>query len=153
MNVLKPSAPKHTDGVLRVYCPKRFSTVVKDTAAVEAERQDAATWLGGVYAGPIAYCHPPVDFDKPTLASVTELVNHPCDLILVGDMGDWSRNPILLWRFVYACVDNDVRLIVWRDGVDTANDDWEVPLHLAVLRSGILLNTERRRKEVAPPKS
>jgi hypothetical protein len=155
MTVLKPLVSQHADGVLRVFRPKRTSTVAR-AAAVEAQRQDDATWLGGVYAGPVAYCDyvPRVpERSKTILGPVTELVNGPCDLVLVGDLRDLTRNSIHLLKFARHCIDNGVRLIAWREGIDNANDEWETMLHIAALRSELMrCNNTRRRKGVASPK-
>ena len=74
------------------------------------------------------------------------IVNGACDLVLVGELRDLSRNPNQFFMWVDACVDNEVRLIARNDGIDTASDGWETALHTAVLRSGMHLETKRRRR-------
>jgi len=156
MILSKPLVPKHADSVLRVFCPKRPSTVRRNHAAVDADRTDVATWLGGVYAGPVAFCHYARRLrggsDKPISGPVTILVNGPCDLVLVGEMRELTRSSEMLWKFIHNCLDNGVRLIAWREGIDTASDNWELPLHVAMLRMDLFCRTKRLKKGVPSSK-
>jgi hypothetical protein len=149
MILSEPLAPKHADGVLRVYRPKRATISVPAAATVDAERRDEEAWLARVYAGPVAYIVQP-DADRSMSSLRTMIVNGACDLVLVGELRDLSRNPNQFFMWVDACVDNEVRLIARNDGIDTASDGWETARYVAVLR----LETERRRRRrVVAPKA
>jgi DNA invertase Pin-like site-specific DNA recombinase len=67
------------------------------------------------------------------------------DLILVAELREVYRNPRLQWGFVQDCVDTNVRFISVADGIDTANEDWELMTHVAVMRHGMTVPEVRRR--------
>lgn len=61
------------------------------------------------------------------------------------DVGRIYREPRHLIAFVHDAVDAEVRVIAINDALDTAEDDWEVQLHIAMIRHGFAATDARKR--------
>jgi DNA invertase Pin-like site-specific DNA recombinase len=55
------------------------------------------------------------------------------ELIVVEDSGRLFRHETACGELIEAAVDNGIRVVCINDGVDTAEEDWEDPLHEALL--------------------
>jgi hypothetical protein len=151
MILSKPLVPKSADGVLRVLLPGRVSTPMQDLANIDATQHDSETWLRSVYKGPIEFHRVGEQasgwlVNRPSMAFANDFIKSGlCDLVLVDEYREIYRNPKLQWEFIQDCEDYETRLIARRDGIDTANEDWEYPMHLACLRHGLTVPETRGR--------
>jgi DNA invertase Pin-like site-specific DNA recombinase len=151
MQLSKPLVPKKPDGILRVIPPGRISKETQDKASIVSQQEDAASWLGRNYTKPTKM----IPLGEQTsgwlanrqtmLEAQSIIIAGNCDLVLVGELREIYRNPEFQWSFVYECLDNRTRFISIWDGVDTDLENWEIAMHIALLRHGMTVPEARRR--------
>jgi len=151
MMLCTPLIPKAADGVLRVILPGRISTPGQDERNIESTQEEAEQWLRQVFSGPIEIRRLGerasgwlVDRDTMVVARELIISGWP-DVVLATEIREIYRNPAEQWKFAFECVDNDVRLILLHDYVDTADEDWINNFFTASLRAGMTVPETRRR--------
>jgi DNA invertase Pin-like site-specific DNA recombinase len=151
MTLSKPFATRNPSGVLRVIIPGRVSTPGQDTESIASQQEDAERWLRRVHPGPVRVTRLGEQAsgwlaDRKSMIEARRLIESgEVDAVVATELRELYRNPALHWRFVYECIDHDVRVILINDGVDTATENWEVMMHTASLRHGMTVPETRRR--------
>lgn len=151
MNLAVPLVPKHPQVGLRVILPARISTPGQDPESMVANQEDAEKWLKGVYGGSVVLHRlgeqaSGMLADRATMIEMEQLIKSgQCDLVLATELRAISRNPRFQWAVPQYCLDNDTRFILIGDQVDTAEDTWEVRMHVAALRHGMTIPEVRSR--------
>lgn len=146
-----PLIPKNSDGILRVFIPGRISTPAQDMEAITTTQENMEAWLRQAHPGPTAVTRVGEQasgwlVNRKSMVKVAAAIQAgECDLILVRELREIYRNPRLSWGFIQDCVDRDVRVICVWDNIDTADENWEIPAHIAVLRSGLAVPEARMR--------
>ena len=142
---------KHADGVLRAVVLGRVSTLKQDKENIEAGYKYAESILKHIWEGAVDVRRFGEQIsglvpDRDSMEEAWELISSGwADLVLMEDSSKSSRNPKNILKFVQDCVDLDVRVIAPGDGLDTADENWELMLGVAALRHGIHIPDTRRR--------
>src|SRR5579863_2695829 len=146
-----PMIPKDPTGPLRVLEIGRVSTIHQDVANIAASYADVERFLETVYAGPVEVKQlgeqgsGMLTERETILEAEDEIATGTWDLVIMEDLSKPYRNPRFQFAFVQDCVDNETRLISVGDGLDTADENWEVLLGAAALRHGLHIPDTRRR--------
>lgn len=150
-----PFTPKNPNGTLRVILLGRLSrpkeTVEQTQATIEASYRYAREFIERVHDGPVEYRELGEQIsglvgDRRTISEARQLMETgEWDVVLTEDLSRIYRNPQMQYAFVHECVDLQVRLICIADGLDTADENWEVMLGAASLRHCLHIPDTRRR--------
>ncbi|PHR90016.1 MAG: hypothetical protein COA78_35480 [Blastopirellula sp.] len=144
-----PGSPLHAIILGRLSKPKNTEEETQQT--IESSYAFTERFLADVYKGPIEtyYLGEQVSgyvADRPTILEAVRLMNTgTIDVVISEDLSRVSRNPAHQHSFVQDCVDAKTRLICIADGLDTADDNWEMMLSTAALRHGLYVPDTRRR--------
>jgi site-specific DNA recombinase len=151
MNLAEPLRPKDPEAGLRVIVPARISTPGQDPESNASQHEDTERFLARVYAGPVEVRRLADQASgwlvgRAVMDVMMELIRSGTwDAVVVGEVREIYRNPELQWAVVHHCLDHDTRFISVFDGVDTADENWEVMMHTACLRHGMAVPEVRRR--------
>jgi site-specific DNA recombinase len=151
MTLTSPITPRQPGRPLRVVIPGRISRETQDSESIPSQHQDAERWLRSVYDGPVDIVRLGEQAsgwlaNRDSMEVIQKMIeNGEVDLVLATELREIYRNPAFHWKFAQDCVDNDVRLILIADGVDTADENWETMMHTASMRYGLEVPAARRR--------
>jgi DNA invertase Pin-like site-specific DNA recombinase len=118
---------------------------------IDASYDFAKRFLAGIYQGPLhtkslGERGSGMRTDRATIIEAEEEIESGSwDLVLCEDLSRPYRNPRHQMAFVQNAVDAGVRVICIGDNLDTADENWEVALQLAVARHGLYIPDTRRR--------
>jgi DNA invertase Pin-like site-specific DNA recombinase len=146
-----PLAPRNPGEPLRVLIIGRISTPHQRQESIEASYEFVEKFLRQAYDGPLLITRlgeqaSGMVADRPTIRAGEDLIAAgKVDLILVEDVGRIYRDPRHLIAFVNDTVDADVRLISVNDNLDTAEEDWEIVLQIAMVRHGFAATDARKK--------
>lgn len=151
MTAYSPITPKSQDGVLRAISIGRISTPHQDLESIDASHDADREFLKTLYAGQIeltTYGDQASGW-KVKRETVTQAMDAIAtgryDIVVMADIGRAFRNPAFQHQLAQHCRDHRTRLICLRDGIDTADPHWEIMLHNAVMRHGMMVPETRRR--------
>jgi site-specific DNA recombinase len=146
-----PLVPGCPGEPLRVLIIGRISTPHQREESIEASYEFVKKYLAQIYDGPVSITclgeqKSGMVADRQTIREAEDLIaGGKVDLLIVEDVGRIYREPRHLIAFVHDTVDAGVRLIAINDSLDTANDDWEVVLHIAMVRHGFAATDAKKR--------
>jgi site-specific DNA recombinase len=151
----KPLIPRGPDGILKVILIGRLSKPKENEfetkESIDSSLASAEKYLKQYYNGPLTIRHLGEQVsgllaERATILEAMELIlSGEWDLVLTEDLGRVYRNPRHQYIFAQDCVDADIRLICVADGLDTANENWEIMLAAAALRHGMHIPDTRRK--------
>lgn len=151
-----PLIPKDSTGPLRVLEIGRVSTFHQNVENIDASYAEVERFLATIYTGPMEVKQlgeqgSGMLTERETIIEAEEEIESGTwDLVIMEDLSKPYRNPAFQYAFVHTCVDHDTRLISVGDGLDTANEQWEIMLGGAVHRhSAHIPDTRRRVKRTA----
>ena len=157
MNTSIPLCPKNPSGPLRGIAIGRLSrpkeTEDETEATLESSRRYVNEYLTSIYKGPLDILFLDEQISgmvtgRDTILRALELIESgEWDFVIVEDLSRVYRNPRWQYAFVQDCVDAGMRFIGIADGLDTADEDWEVMLGTAALRHGLHIPDTRRRQK------
>ena len=136
---------------LRVAVPGRISKPTQDRDSISSQHEDVDSWLQRVVQGPFEAHHYGEQEsgwvpDRDSMVLVEELVEAgEVDVVVALELREIYRNPSFHWRFVQKCIDNNVRVILINNNVDTADPNWEVAMHTASMLTGMERPVVRQR--------
>lgn len=151
MMLCKPLRPRNSNGNLRVIILGRITQAKQDPDSITSQHEDAESWLHRVYQGPCEVQRLGEQAsgwlpERDTMTEAERLVKTgQVDVVLAAELRETFRNPALHWAFTQKCIDSDVRFILIADGVDTADENWDIMMHAASLRAGMAVPEARRR--------
>jgi site-specific DNA recombinase len=146
-----PFVPKNPGRPLNVAVIGRISTPQQHIENIEASYQYVQEYLGRIYQGPVEIKllgeqASGMRTDRATIREAEDLVAAgTVDLVIAEDLARIYRNPRHQYNFVQDCVDMDTRVICVGDGLDTADENWEIIMGAAALRHGLHIPDTRRR--------
>ncbi len=146
-----PIRPRQPGQPVRVVIPGRISRPTQDSESIPSQQEDAERWLRSVYDGPANVARVGEQAsgwlaNRDSMVLVEEMIEvGEVDLVLATELREIYRNPAFHWRFAQNCVDNDVRLILIADSIDTADENWEIMMYAASMRYGMEVPAARRR--------
>jgi DNA invertase Pin-like site-specific DNA recombinase len=142
--------PKIGD-VLQVIALGRISTVHQDAENIEASFRYIQEFLSRIYRGKLDIQFlgeqaSGMSTERATILAAEERVaSGLVDLVIAEDLSRIYRNPRHQYRFVQDAVDRGTRVICVGDGLDTADENWEIMMGAASLRHGLHIPDTRRR--------
>ena len=151
MILSQPITPKNADGILRVIIPGRISEPTQDMESIPSQQEDAEHWLQRGYLGERKVTRLGEQAsgwlaDRESMVAAQKLIESgQVDLVLATELREIYRNPAFHWKFVQDCIDNEVRVILIADCVDTADENWEIMMYAASMRHGMTVPETRRR--------
>jgi DNA invertase Pin-like site-specific DNA recombinase len=146
-----PLVPGIPGQPLRVLIIGRISTPHQTEESVEASYEYVKKFLGQNYEGEVSITclgeqKSGMVADRRTIREAEDLIaGGKIDVLIVEDVGRIYRDPRHLIAFVNDTVDAGVRLIAINDTLDTANEDWEVVLTIAMVRHGFASTDAKKR--------
>jgi DNA invertase Pin-like site-specific DNA recombinase len=146
-----PLKPKSPNGPLRVIIIGRVSTLHQDRENIPASYRVAERFLEQSYDGSVEIRHfgeqaSGMLAERSTIVEAEDLISTgEWDLVIVEDLSRIYRNPRYQWAFVQDAVDHQTRVICIADNIDTADESWEIMMHAAALRHGLVVPDTRRR--------
>ena len=151
MMLSQPITSKQPDGVLRVIIPGRISEPTQDPESISSQHEDADVWLRRVYSGEMNVIRLGEQAsgwlaNRESMVEAEKLIKSgQVDLVLATELREIYRNPAFHWKFIQDCIDNEVRVILIADCVDTEDENWEIMMYAASMRHGMTVPEARRR--------
>jgi site-specific DNA recombinase len=146
-----PLKPKNPNGPLKVIVLGRISTAHQDKESITASFRFSEEYLRRNYNGPLEIqClgeqASGMRVDRATIVEAEELIaTEEWDLVLSEDLSRIYRNPRHQWAFVQDAYDHHTRVICIADNLDTADENWQVMMHAAGFRHGLVISDTQRR--------
>jgi site-specific DNA recombinase len=146
-----PFRPRRPDGVLWLALLGRVSTEHQRKENITASQNACEKLMKPLHDGDIKFlrfgdqgsgwlAH------RTAIDEVYRLIEEELiDGVIAEDLARPFRNPRFQFEFAQRCKDHNVRLICPGDALDTADPNWEVVLHAAVIRHGMVVPETRRR--------
>jgi DNA invertase Pin-like site-specific DNA recombinase len=135
-----PLIPKDPNGPLRVLEIGRVSTTHQNIENIAASYADVERFLKTIYTDPMEIKQfgeqgsGMLTERESILEALEEIKTGMWDLVITEDISRPYRNPEYQIAFVHTCVDHDTRLIAVGDNLDTADENWQAALSMAVAR-------------------
>ena len=149
MNLTVPMRAR--DGVLQVIVPGRITQKSQNAQSIASQHEAVERWLRSQYGDPMNVIRLGEQMsgwvpDRPSMVTAKDLIlARTIDLVVANELREIYRNPAEHWRFVFFCVDHDVRVILLFDNIDTADPNWEMNMHVASMRTGMEVPATRMR--------
>ena len=143
--------PKNPDGVLHVQLIGRISTTHQNIENIEASFVPLRRLIAKLYDGEsvIKQFGEQGSGMDPLRSSIREAEDEIdrgiVDLVVMEDIARAHRNIQYAVGFVQNAFDQETRVIAPGDGLDTADENWEVSLANAAARHGLTVPEARRR--------
>ena len=150
-NSKEKMVPKNPNGILCVLLIGRISTPHQNIDNIEASYVPLRRMLADLYDGEIQIKQlgergSGMDPMRESIREAEDLIDSGIvDLVIMEDVGRAHRNMQYLTGFVQDAFDHDTRVIATGDGLDTADENWEVVLATAAMRHGMTVPEARRR--------
>ncbi|AMV17364.1 hypothetical protein VT03_05700 [Planctomyces sp. SH-PL14] len=129
----------------------RISTPHQDMHNIDASHAACEKYLRELYTGEtkIVRLGERGSGNKLSRIAINEakrlIATRTVDLVILEDLSRAYRNPAFQFSFAHLCVDHGTRLICYGDAIDTADEQWEIMLNVAVMRHSATVPEVRRR--------
>lgn len=151
LNLATPLKPRTPGSPLRVVALGRVSTPHQDVENIAASQMYAERHLRDLYQGDMQVTC--LGEQASGMLAERESIDRARDMIAAGevdlvvaeDVSRIYRNGRYLLAFIQDAVDQEVRVMCFADRVDTADENWESMVHLAMIHHGMHVPATRRR--------